>query len=85
MKENEKKPELLIGSRLNFINDQEFLIVSRLGSFIDNTQYKITKISKYQNKHYYNGGKMGRKPKRDKEVKKSKAGQMKNGAGKAIS
>ena len=30
----------------NFINDQEFFTVSRLGSFIDNTQYKITKRSK---------------------------------------
>ena len=30
----------------NFINEEEFFIVSRLGSFIDNNQYKITKRSK---------------------------------------
>ena len=30
----------------NFINEEESFIVSRLGSFIDNTQYKITKRSK---------------------------------------
>ena len=47
MRENEKEREELKASRLNFfINDPAPFTVSRLGSFIDNTQYKNTKRSK---------------------------------------
>ena len=54
--------------------------MSSLGAFIANPLYKIPK--KKQNKYYYNGGKLGRTPKSDKEVKKSKAtGQVNSGTG----
>ena len=43
------------------------------------SQTPFTKYQKKQNKYYYNGGKLGRKPKSDKEVKKSKAGNMNSG------
>ena len=47
IRENEKEREKLKASRpKNFINDRAPFTVSRLGSFIDNTQYKITKRSK---------------------------------------
>ena len=47
MKENEKKQELLKGSRLILLMSKKgSLTVSCLGSFIDKTQYKITKITK---------------------------------------
>ena len=47
MRENEKEREELKASHPKiFINDQAPFTVSHLGSFIDNTQYKITKRSK---------------------------------------
>ena len=54
-----------------------------VGSFI--AKPPLQNAKKTQNKYYYNGGKLIRKPKSDKEVKKSKAGQVNSGVGKAIS
>ena len=69
MKKNEKKQELLNVSHINFINDpaKSPLTLSCLGSFIDNTQCKITKISKQVLLEW---GKIGKRPKGDKKMKK---------------
>ena len=72
VRENEIEREVLKASRPKtlLMNHKSLLTVPCLGSFID--IIPSTKLPKYQNKYYYNGGKLGRDQKVKKEVKKSK-------------
>ena len=75
MRDNEKGREELKAPRLkSFFNEKKVSIQCLVWGFYCQTPF--TKYQKNRNKYYYNGGKLGRKPKSDKEVKSSRTSEQ---------
>ena len=72
-----KSSEKTLAQNFNTAKKSPYSVLSR--AFIANPPFTKHQKKKNKNKYDCNGGKLGRKPKSDKEVKKSKAGNMNSG------